>query len=107
MNKIIPTKTSHQVQDKLPDQIINLISIRNKIRKKWQRTRLVKYKIDLNKRTNVIKAKIAEFRNNNWTNKLKKLNVNDNSLWRMTKIFKNEFHPVYTLTKNIHRSNNG
>lgn len=62
---------------------------------------LAKYKIDLNKRTNVIiRAKIAEFRNNNWTNKLKKLNVNNNSLWRMTKIFKNEFHPVSTLIKN-------
>ncbi|KAK2578997.1 hypothetical protein KPH14_012659 [Odynerus spinipes] len=35
-----------------------------------------------------------------WEKQLKKLNPNDNSLWRMTKIFKSEYLPMPTLHKN-------
>lgn len=37
------------------------------------------------------------FRNKIWINKLNKLNVKDNSLWKMTKALKKQFEPIPTL----------
>ena len=100
IDKTITSITCKQTHDKLPAYILNLISLKNKIRKKWQTTRLSVYKRQMNRKVNEIRARISKFRNDTWTKKLMKLNVNDNSLWRMTKIFKSEFHPVPTLQNN-------
>lgn len=100
IEKLIPTKTSQQIQDRLPEHITKSIAERNRIRKLWQRTRIIEYKVQTIRKTMEIKAKIAKYRNDKWTRKLQKLNINDNSLWRMTKIFKKEYHPISTLVKN-------
>ncbi|CAK9799282.1 Probable RNA-directed DNA polymerase from transposon X-element [Anthophora plagiata] len=100
IEKTIPTKTMQQIKDALPSYIINMIKDKNKMRRKWQRTRIVEFKKLMKRKTNDIRMAIVTHRNNTWTNKLQKLNTNDNSLWRMTKIFKSEFQTIPTLAKN-------
>ncbi|KAK2577940.1 hypothetical protein KPH14_012919, partial [Odynerus spinipes] len=48
----------------------------------------------------LIRIEVAKYRNKVWTNKLIRLKANDNSLWKMTKIFKKDYHPIPTLEKN-------
>jgi len=100
IKQTIPVKTNQQIQDKLPPNILQMISHRNKIRKKWQITRNPQYKNIIKHTNNEIRIAVAKHRNDTWNRKLKKINPRDNSLWRMTKIFKNEFNPIPTLTTN-------
>lgn len=100
ITKSIPLSTTKVIQDRLPNNILNMISDRNRLRKRWQRTRLTSIKEEVKIRTKEIRAAIYEHRNEIWTNKLKKINIHDKSLWRMTKIFKTERQQVATLTKN-------
>lgn len=41
--------------------------------------------------------KAVDFRNKLWTSKLKKVSVNDNSLWKMTKVLKKQYESVPVL----------
>lgn len=90
----IPVKTAQQLQDKLSPDILQLITYKNKIRKKWQITKNFKYKDLVKIETKVIRIAIAKHRNDIWTKKLKKINSRDNTLWRMTKIFKNDYNAI-------------
>lgn len=99
MSKFIPTKSASHDNNKLPGYILEMISSRNKTRKRWQRTRNTYFRNELNIKTHAIRREIQKYRNEIWTNKLTKLNVNDNSLWRMTKIFKSDFQPISALKK--------
>lgn len=99
IEQTVPIKCVKQIQDNLPQYIIELIKDRNKIRRLWQRTRNVEHKKLMKKHSNGIRSAIINHRNETWRKKLEKLNVNDNSLWRMTKLFKNEFKLVPTIVK--------
>lgn len=54
----------------------------------------------LNEQIKEIKEKIKQYRNNKWTNQLKKLKPADSSLWKMVKIFKNDYNALPTLKNN-------
>lgn len=95
--KNIPTKKN---MEELPDSILIQIKRKNRIRKIWQQTRQARYKIELNQQVNEIKKQIKEHRNDRWTKQLEKLKPTDNSLWRMTKIFKSEHKTIPTLKNN-------
>jgi len=98
IKQTILVKTNQQIQDKLPPNILQMISVRNKIYKKWQITRNPQYKNIIKYTTNEIRIAVAKHRNDTWNQKLKKINSLDNSLWRMIKIFKNEFNSIPILT---------
>ena len=66
----------------------------------WQRTRNRDHKILLNRLNNSIRSDIFNYRNKKWEKQLIRLNPNDNSSWRMTKILKNEYCPIPTLQEN-------
>ena len=100
INKTIPKKPLGDVRDNLPPQILDNIHEKRRTRKEWQRTKNADIKILLNKQTRLIRSDILKFRNQNWQNKLLKLNPNNNSLWKMTKILKTEYQPIPTLQKN-------
>lgn len=100
INKTIPKKPLMENCDNLPPDIIKKIHDKRSLRKMWQRTRNKDYKIQFNRQTHLINAEIFKYRNTKWGNQLKMLNPNDNSLWRMTKILKKEYHPIPTLHKN-------
>lgn len=99
IQQTVPTKDLTSINDRLPCEILQLIRNRNKLRKRWQRTRMAQDKADYYKLNRNIKKKIFEHRNKKWNKQLQKLNPKDNSLWRMTKILKTEYHSVPTLEK--------
>ncbi|KAK2583960.1 hypothetical protein KPH14_006424 [Odynerus spinipes] len=100
IKQTIPTKDNSKISNKLAPNLIYLIKERNKLRKLWQRTKVPQIKATVNQMNRFIKKSIIEYRNNMWEKQLKKLSPNDNSLWRMTKIFKSEYLPMPTLHKN-------
>ena len=69
----------------ISNEIKGMIKTRNKLRKICQRTNKQEYKNLKNRLSNLIKRKIAIFSNENWDRKLDKLEVKDNSLWKMAK----------------------
>lgn len=93
----IPIKTVQQLQDRLSSNILLLITYRNRTRKKWQVTKNPMYKKIVKKETKAIRIAIAKHRNDMWTKKLEKINPQDNSFWRMTKIFKNDYSTIPTF----------
>lgn len=87
-------------EEKLPEEILDLIKLRNRNRRIWQKTRNPAYRDTYKKQIKMIKTKIINYRNEVWRKKLTKLNIYDRSLWKMTKIFKKKFQPIPTLEDN-------
>lgn len=82
----LATKIPNSPQlDNLPQEIIDLIKFRNKIRKKWQRFRREVDKARITAVTFSIKQKIRAYRNECWTKTLSELSITDQSLWKMTR----------------------
>lgn len=75
-----------------------LIKIRNKIRKDFQKTRDPERKRQLNQIQRLIKGEIGEERQSAWEEKTKKLVAQDNSLWRVTRKLKNQQFTMPPLT---------
>ena len=100
IQQTIPIKKCTETRDKLPKEIENIIHQRNRERKKWQKTKTPEQKRIFYNYNRLISKKIKEYRNTKWEEKLEKLNPNDNSLWKMTKIFKKEYNHIPILEKN-------
>ncbi|CAL7937375.1 unnamed protein product [Xylocopa violacea] len=100
MSKTIRKVKANNYTDKLPSDITELIKKKNKIRKIWQNTRQIHIKKHFTNLTNIIKRKITQYRYVKWENKLKNFKPKDNSLWKMTKMFKRPFKPIPTLQDN-------
>ncbi|CAD6221967.1 GSCOCG00011676001-RA-CDS, partial [Cotesia congregata] len=100
MDENIKKTTFKELRDKLPETILQMIKQRNHHRKIWQRSRQKKDKEKVTRLTHQIRTSIINYRNNEWSTKLEKLNPRDNSLWRMTKILKMEDNTIPTLVKN-------
>jgi len=66
-------------------EINKLIRLRNYYRQKYQRNGNNRNRILRNVLNNLIKATLIEYRNNYWAEKLKILNVKNNSLWNTLK----------------------
>lgn len=101
MGKIIKKDKIRAIKDSLPDDIVQLIKERNRIRRIWQRTRLPHLKLEYTKQTHTIKNRITEYRNKKWESKLNSLNPKDKSLWRMTKALKKRYQQIPTLSDNF------
>lgn len=95
----ISKKASNKTQDNLPLNILEAIKERNRNRKIWQKTRKKEDKELFSAQTKMIRSEIFKYRNRMWEKQLRKLNPRDNSLWKMTKIFKNDYQPIPTLIK--------
>lgn len=85
IKKSIPTKKLNKFCQ-LPQHIIDLIKIRNYHRRKFQQTRNLQYKQLKNHYSRMIKSEIYKFNAEKISNKLKSLNIKDNSLWIAVKI---------------------
>ena len=69
----------------LPQHIQGLIGERNNTGRAYQRRRSDELRTKKNQLSTEIKREIAKWKNNQWNQKLEKLNTRDNSLWSMTK----------------------
>lgn len=69
----------------LTPYILSLISIRNLLRRQWQRTRLLQLKTEVNHYNKLIKSNIFHLRNLKWNKKLSSFNPGDKQFWTTTK----------------------
>ena len=84
-------------EDRIPQTILNKIRIKNGLRRQWQRHRRTEDRNRLNELQNEIRTDIQRYKNLVWTNKLRNLNVRDNSLWKMTSQLRKNYITVTTL----------
>nr|WP_253308721.1 reverse transcriptase family protein [Rickettsia endosymbiont of Ceutorhynchus assimilis] len=75
--------TVHRGRDELPRELIALISLKNRTRRRWQRLRRDEDRLRIRELEGAIKDGISEFRNRKWTETLQNLRPQDNSLWRL------------------------
>lgn len=96
-------KITNRTMNELPADIIELIKIKNKIRRKWQKRRRRTIKTALNNLINTIGNLIKEYRNQQWEKKLQHVNENSNDVWTTARKFTKKFTRIHF----IHSSNNG
>lgn len=73
---------------KLPPEIKFLIRQRNWCRKKFRKTNDPTYKSETKNLNKQIHKLCKQHKNNKWNEKMESLAVNDNSIWKMAKVFK-------------------
>lgn len=83
----IPTHNTKSNALTLPKDITRLIKHRNKTRRQFQQHGKDVHRILKNFLTNEIKNRIKKLENESWEAKLKSLSIQDNSIWKMAKVF--------------------
>lgn len=76
-----------------PQDILDLINYKRKIRKKWQTTRLPSIKTQLNNLTKLLQEKTKQYKNQTFTKKIENLSaekISDYSLWKTTSNLKRQ-----------------
>lgn len=89
-----PEQSTNAYQQHYPKDILDLIKIKRKIRKKWQRTRQPTFKTELNYVTKCLQEKTREFRNKSFTKHVAQLTPDKNSDYSLWKIVKNVKKPT-------------
>lgn len=87
----------------LPDEIINQINERNKLRKNYQRTRNPNTHKAMKELSKTINLKIKNFKTNQWIKKLNKINTKPQSAWQLASKL-NKKHNTNHIFK-LHSSN--
>lgn len=83
----VPQKLNRIQPPKLPTHITNLINKKNKLRALWQTHRTRGLKAVLNRYYTFAHHQLTVWRNTQGENKLKSLDLKDNSFWKVTKFF--------------------
>lgn len=86
----IPQKLCKPRFLRLNSEISGLISDKNRCKRKWQRTGDVTFSAKCNALTRLIKKKIEQLRNANWSSKLKNFDLASKKFWQTTKLLKNK-----------------
>lgn len=92
---------SKPIEDRLPDDILNLIRLKNKIRKRWQIRHNPIDRQRVRDLQNNIRTKIYDYKNKAWNDTLRGLSTQDNSLWRLTRRLKSKFNNILTLNNTV------
>lgn len=74
---------------KLPSNIKDLIKIKNKVRKKYQKTLNPIYKTEYNRLNKQVKTLCQNHRMDSWNDKISSLCREDNSIWQFAKTVRN------------------
>lgn len=85
---------------RLPRNILNLISMRNKSRRNWIRYRLIHFKLETNFLNKSINEAILRFRNTNFGVMLSKLKKSSPAFWNISKIIKRKMKVIPSLKQN-------
>jgi hypothetical protein len=91
----INTETQH-----ITPEIIQLIKKKNATRKSWQRTGNPIFKEQAKNLAKEIKTRIQENKNKIWQEKIEKLNIKDNSLFKIAKLLKKPKEPIGIIKVN-------
>lgn len=87
--KFIPLILPKTKQIEIPQEIINDIKYRNRLRRQLQRNRTMQLKNEIAELNTLIRLKLESNKQTHWANFIRKINIKDNSLWKMNKYFKN------------------
>lgn len=106
-NNLIQAKKIHSEQiqtnpNKIEiDQVtMNLIKLRNRLRKEYQRTLRRETKQEINRISRAIKNKINQCLNQKWQKTLTEIKPSDRAFWRITKSFKKRTETIPMITAN-------
>ena len=88
-DKAIPKRFKNRYSLSIPDSLRQTIAIKNRIRRQWQRTGNPRLKSMLNRMEKLIKKKINEIRNMNWSAKLAEIKPSNQSVWQTARMIKN------------------
>lgn len=81
----VPMQLKHTNSLQISDNTKTLISLRNQVRRHWQRYRTPALKTHLNRLNVRIKNKIQAEKNSHWSNTLSKFQTGSKQLWKITK----------------------
>ncbi|GFX26152.1 probable RNA-directed DNA polymerase from transposon X-element [Trichonephila clavipes] len=81
-----------------PQHIKQIIALKNRARKMYQRTLNPTYKTEANRLQAILKKEIKIHNQNTWATKLASLEPQDNSLWQMQKHFRKKRSNIPNLT---------
>lgn len=90
--KSVPTTTKSKQRLVLPDEIIDVIKLKNSLRKQWQMTRDPFIKSLINHYEKTIKTRIKEIKNEEFRWKLSSIRPSHVALWQTAKLIKNDNH---------------
>ncbi|KAK9679285.1 hypothetical protein QE152_g40140 [Popillia japonica] len=98
MKVTIPTKKIDPFRSsELPQQVLEEIRERNRLRRRYQRTREAKTRVEMSKANRRIQNSIRQHRNDVYRNRLTKVNVRDGSFWNLTKHLRKQYQPITSL----------
>jgi hypothetical protein len=69
----------------IPSAIQDEIGLKNRLRRRWQVTRVPALKAEVNRLQRSVSHKLIDWRNDQWSATLESLDTKDQSLWRMNK----------------------
>lgn len=87
-------KQVREDRDCLPNNILNLISLKNRVRRRFQQTRLLADRILVAQISRQIRESIANYRDDKWQRFTRSLKPDDNSLWRISRGLKRKSEPI-------------
>lgn len=87
-------------ENRLPQDIVDLIKVKNTVRRRWQRYRHDGDRQLVTELTNTIRQRINDYRNEHWTRTLTTLSTNDNSLWKMAKGLRKKYQKLPVINSN-------
>lgn len=90
------TYTQHHKLD-IPDDLKNVIKVKNSFRRAWQRTRDPSLKSTINRLEKFIKRKLNEIRNSNWQNLLSNLQPSNQTVWKTARLLKSNIKIIPPL----------
>lgn len=83
----VPNEPIKRAAAPLPPDVVKLISRRNYVRKKWQRSRLPVLKSEVNYLSKSIGELLAKHKNEVWNERLARIKPNSKELWKITRVF--------------------
>ncbi|KAL1128867.1 hypothetical protein AAG570_013401 [Ranatra chinensis] len=82
-----PTKSQLPPRVELPREIVELIKLKNAVRRRWQSQRREEYKKMMNQLQRAVRDKIAEWKTERWNKMLQNTNTRDNTFWNLLRRF--------------------
>lgn len=100
MYAAIPQKICKPRFLRLSSKIKELIQLKNKCKRKWQRTGNILFSKSCNVLTRKIRKEIELLRNENWSSRLENLDLASKKFWQTTKLLKNKTNNLPPLKGN-------
>ncbi|KAL1117261.1 hypothetical protein AAG570_004587 [Ranatra chinensis] len=82
-----PTKSQLPPRVELPREIVELIKLKNAVRRRWQSQRREEYKKMMNQLQRAVRDKIAEWKTERWNKMLQNTTTRDNTFWNLLRRF--------------------